>query len=112
MRRSQVKPPIPAISNQSPPMGAKKPLSPCPPPGFRSRANLSCEVSSPESLNTLAKFRQTTPMGAYGRHQVSRVPQIPQPRPSLLRSFTAGKPKYLRRISPDYANERLWRHQV
>ena len=43
-------------------------------PGFRSRAHLSCEVSSPESPNPLAKFRQTTTMGAYGRHQVSRVP--------------------------------------
>ena len=40
-------------------------------PRFRSRANLSCEVSPPESPNTFAKSHQTTQMSAYGRHQKS-----------------------------------------
>ena len=51
-------------------------------PRFRSRANLSCEVSPPESPNTLAKSHQTTQMSAYGRHQVSRVPPVAQPAPT------------------------------
>jgi len=46
----------------------------------RSCANLSYEVSPPESPNPLAKFRQTTTMGAYGRHQA--FPQWRQPAPT------------------------------
>src|ERR1044071_1061566 len=49
-------------------------------PRFRSRAQLSCEVSPPESPTTLAKFRQTTQMSAYGRHQA--FPQRRQPAPT------------------------------
>jgi hypothetical protein len=58
--------------------GRQKTTQPLPTlaPRFCSRAHLSCEVSPPESPNTLAKFRQTTQMGAYGRHQVSRVPPV------------------------------------